>query len=212
MGGSGGRVDAGSGGAQDDPRPVAPQRGRVEGTDANASSIEGCCSRVSGAAFARACPRGAGVKTFLSEVPLGEWVELSESSPAQIGVPFTVMALASAKDLEVILEETTIDPPSGIVDLSPVYWLWMDERAPLSLPFAVKLPASLDGRYNGAQVYYSADGSVFEPLDDSYRNAGFLEATMPGAGFVVAGAPPDQVECNGSPSGSGGMGGDFAAD
>src|SRR5690606_18546969 len=102
-----------------------------------------------------------------------------------------------------IIAETTVDPPAGVSDLSPVYWLWTQDVGALALPFAVKIPFSRDGQFSSALVYYSEHGAVFRALQDYYTNAGFLEATMPGAGFVIAGAPAEGALCGDGPDDEG---------
>ena len=47
-----------------------------------------------------------------------------------------------------------------------------------------------DPAYGGeSAIYFSSDWVTFEPLDDSYANAGFSEATLRRSGVMFVGAP-----------------------
>ena len=48
---------------------------------------------------------------------------------------------------------------------------------------------------NAMAIYYSGDGTLFRPLDDSYANAGFMQATMPGDGFVFVATTATDGTC-----------------
>ncbi len=190
-------LDAGQPTGIIDPRPEKPARGTVPG-GATDFSETGCCSRVSGSPISQFCPVGTGSTTFGTLKETSDKLQAAPSA-ATVGVPFELSLARLLDDAsEFAVEETTIDPPSGIVDLSPVFWVWT--AFVTDTPLNVRVPTSNKGFSAAAgalHLFFSPDGREFTQLADDYANAGFLQGTLPGPGFVVAGAAdPTGIQCS----------------
>jgi len=176
-----------------DPFATLPDAlGPVEGPAATVP--DSCCSR-RGAAT-RACPPGADVAAWGTIAKAGDTVVLT-GTLATVGTSFQVTALAapSTGPAAVALVESAVAPPVGVADTSPVYRV----DAKVTLPaLAVSVPMTSNQHQFAASstgLYFSVDGASFQRVDDSYQNAGFLQGTLPGAGFVFAGSSPGVDDC-----------------
>jgi hypothetical protein len=155
---------------------------------------ENCCSRRNGPS--PACPEGATVAVWGTLAQAGDTVALM-GTLATVGVDFQVTALAAPATGPVViaLVESAVPPPAGVADASPVYLVEAEATLPA---LAVKVPmASNQSQFaaNSTGLYFSADGSSFTQIADSYQNAGFLQGTIPGAGIVFAGSRPSPGDC-----------------
>lgn len=179
-----------------DPRPEKPGRGvvpagAIEETPAN------CCSRVSGEPVSQFCPVGQGKTTFGKLAEATDKLQVS-GTLATVGVAFEISLVTPLSEpLEFAVEETSIEPPAGIGDLSPVFWVWTAEDE--DIPLSVRLPIAYTGfsaQAGAVHIFFSPDGAEFFQLADDYLNAGFLQGTLPGPGFVVAGfADASGIQC-----------------
>lgn len=170
------------------PDALGPVQGPAVSVPAN------CCSRRNGPTSA--CPQGAAAAVWGTLAQAGDTVELM-GTLATVGVTFQVRALAAPASGPVVvaLVESAVPPPVGVADASPVYLV----EAKATLPaLAVKVPMTSNQSQFGADstgLYFSADGSSFTQIADSYQNAGFLQGTLPGAGIVFAGSRPSPGDC-----------------
>ncbi|MGB5351194.1 MAG: hypothetical protein WBN10_16435, partial [Polyangiales bacterium] len=84
------------------------------------------------------------------------------------GVPFqvTLAALGQRDEVDVYLEETSLTPPEGAYDLSPVYFIQTNDP---EVVFAINIPFMNDVGIYGEEVgiYHSVDGASFARLEDS---------------------------------------------
>jgi hypothetical protein len=122
----------------------------------------------------------------------GGRVEL-QGTPSTLGTAFRLIIPANAVEKSTLIRVTELNlaAPADYVDYSPVYLV---EPASLVFerPVEVDVPAtnSLNTVERTISVYVSEQPEgPFERLPDSYSNAGFLQATLPGAGYVFAGYP-----------------------
>src|SRR5438552_635044 len=175
----GGAGDAGM--AAWDPHSEFPDSlGPVEGAAAQVPAA--CCSRRTAAsAF---CPAGADEVVSGTFTKQGDAVSILDTVATR-GVPFGVIALAAPAQAPqpVVLVETTLPPPQGVADGSPVYYVGPPGALPAmasQVPIASNQHSIAQG---AAGMYYSVDGKSFSRVADSYLNAGFLQGTLPGAGF-----------------------------
>jgi hypothetical protein len=185
---------AGSAGAPPwDPFAAVPDAlGPVQGPAV--SVPENCCSRRNGPSSA--CPQGAAAAVWATLAQAGDTAALT-GTRATVGVDFQVTALADPANGPVViaLVESAVAPPVGVADASPVYLVEAEATLP---PLAVKVPmTSNQSEFAAAStgLYFSADGSSFTQIADSYQNAGFLQGTLPGAGIVFAGSRPSPGDC-----------------
>jgi hypothetical protein len=90
------------------------------------------------------------------------------------------------------LSETTLSPPIGLFDVSPVYRVESSAAAfanggEVSVPWTVPSGAVPQG----IAVYFSeSPDGPWTPIEDSYMNAGFEQATITGSGYFIAAYPP----------------------
>jgi hypothetical protein len=97
--------------------------------------------------------------------------------------------MALATDVRVTVTETTIPPPLGYVDFSPVYVI--ESPIPTSLPLKLVVPYSNKSRdVQNLSIYFASDPrGPFSRVEDSYFNAGFMEGTIRGFGALFVGYP-----------------------
>jgi hypothetical protein len=126
-------------------------------------------------------------------------VSLAGQQGKASGVDFVLKFAPGALALPtaITVTETTIPPPVGFIDYSPVYRI-----DPPGLTFAgrvgIVVPSgNTDGSVGqGLSIEFSLDGSsAFSRIGDSYVNAGFLQGTLPSTGFVFAGYPAPPQTC-----------------
>lgn len=170
------------------------------GTD-DVSAVACPCSRRPGANNSFKCARGVGESITSVVGPDGGLVSLLGQQGESSGVEFSIDVPPNSfsDDVEVRITETTDPPPADLIDYSPIYRVEPDDVA-AEFPMALTVPA---GGNDGVipqtlAVYFAADAdSPFEPLGDSYINAGFMQASTTRFGLFLAAAPRTaaQAEC-----------------
>lgn len=160
---------------------------------------DGCpCSRRLTSPVSRECPRGAGTSTTTSIGAQGGDAQLN-GTPSTIGVPFRVRVFPGSLDAstKLKLSETTLSPPIGLFDVSPVYRVEPDavdfvNGGEISLPWTV--PSGFVPQ--GIAIYHSESPTgPWERMADSYQNAGFEQATITRSGYFIAAYPrTDELE------------------
>jgi hypothetical protein len=148
------------------------------------------CSRWRGEP-SRDCPPGEGASVGERIGTAGGEVRLSGTG-STVGVPFAIDVQFGAlvEATLITVTETELPTPAEYIDFSPIYRIEPDSLdifASLMLPWNNRSDAL--GWVDQLSVYYSSDGTNYERLEDSYENAGFLQATVPQGGYVFAGAP-----------------------
>lgn len=196
---------AGRGGSEPGPGVGGTATGGNGGSAGSVVVIEppdGCpCSRRPTFPESPDCPRGTGAVEQNWIMPEGNDVEL-RGTPSTVGVPFRVRMAPGSKSNKIILRETTLSPPVGLFDVSPVYRVEPDdtdiaEGSEVSVPWTV--PSGSVPR--GIAIYYAAaPEGPWERMADSYTNAGFEQATMTRPGYFVA-AYPRTEELEACPAG-----------
>jgi hypothetical protein len=196
LAGEGGFISIGGFGGAPDEAPV------VGGGGGGPAPEPACppCSRRPGANASLRCPRGADeTETALLGVDGGELTLIGQQGDAS-GVTFRLQVPPGALSggVTVRLTESSAAPPADFIDYSPVYVL---EPTDLELVSAAKLTVPFgngDGTYSGLAVYVApTEAGPFEPLADSYMNAGFMQATTTRFGAFVVASPrtPGQSTC-----------------
>ena len=183
---------AGSGGDAGVGRPDgAPEHPAVLGLVADSDVEPGAvcgCSRREGFAVHVRCPRGLGAWTQETVSATRTTASLAGTTSTR-GAPFrlTLAALGQNDEVEVYLEETSVKPPEGAYDFSPVYFVQANDP---DVVFAVDVPFQSDVGVYGDEVgiYHSVDGDSFARLEDTQRNAGFAQATIAGGGYLFVAA------------------------
>jgi len=161
--------------------------------DAGPFSGTACpCSRRPGENNSFMCPVGTGQSASASIGTKGGTVTLN-GTPSTVGVPVTLTIATNALSQSgtVTITETTLAPPAGYVDESPVYDIEGPAGATLVGPAAVSIPSQNNLRIGSLQlsIYTSADGIAYSRIQDSYINAGFLQGSLSKFGFLFAGYP-----------------------
>jgi len=160
---------------------------------------DGCpCSRRPTSPVSPDCPRGAGLTLTDTIGPDGGELALSHTQ-STIGGPFRVKVLAGS--LEVLttfkLSETTLSPPVGLFDVSPVYRV-ESSAAEFSPGGEVTVPWTVPSGSipPGIGIYFSdSPDGPWERIEDSYMNAGFEQATLTRPGYFIAAYPrTDELE------------------
>ena len=146
--------------------------------------------------MSRSCPPGTNTSSEGDFVSAGDAVALSGTLNTE-SASLQVQALVTPANGEVMvtLTETDDPPPDGVLDLSPVFRVEPDEDIP---PMALQIPLTTNQwsfPFKGAGVYFSTDKERFTLIGDSSMNAGFMQATLPGAGFVFAGSVASESDC-----------------
>jgi hypothetical protein len=161
--------------------------GLVAETDIGPGAVCGC-SRREGFAVHLRCPRGLGAWTQATVNVTRMTASLTGTTSTR-GTAFklTLAALGQNDEVDVYLEETSVKPPEGAYDLSPVYFMKTNDS---DVVFAVDVPFQSDVGVYGDEVgiYHSVDGDSFARLEDTYRNAGFAQATVAGGGYLFVAA------------------------
>jgi hypothetical protein len=116
-----------------------------------------------------------------------------EGTPSTVGTSFRLFIPPKAVSESTRIEVTEMDlaAPAEYVDYSPVY-LVEPRGQSFERSVEVRVPAtnSLGTIDPSLSVYFGQEeAGPFERLTDSYINAGFLQATLPGGGYVFAGYP-----------------------
>jgi len=154
----------------------------------------GCvCTRRPGPYNSYMCPMGIGESTTKTIGPEGGEIALQGQQYKESGVPFQIIfppgALTTATTVRVT--ETSIAPPDGFMDDSPVYLieprgLELARIARLQVPFSV-----------ASGMYFPKDLAVlqraetgdcgFTRIADSYTNAGFEMSSLTSFGYLFVG-------------------------
>jgi hypothetical protein len=168
-----------------EPDPISPQ--------------PGCpCTRRPGAGNSYLCPLGAGAVQFAEVDPQGTNVLLFGVLSQTTNVPISIQFPAGAVDVPTVVSitETTVPPPAGLLDWSPVYLieprgLVLHKVATLGIPFsnAAKVPGDL-------AIYErnEAGACTFEPIGDSQATVvqaseGFVKSSLTQLGYVMVASP-----------------------
>lgn len=109
------------------------------------------------------------------------------------GVPFSldIPAGAVASTTTLTVTETTLSPPEGYIDYSPVYRVELLGTA-FAAPVALVIPwGNVDGTVSRALAIYRAEdaSSPYVRVADSYTNAGFEQGTVRQGGLFFVGYP-----------------------
>jgi hypothetical protein len=153
-------------------------------TDAGASCG---CTRRRGAGGSIDCPAGVGESASVTVGPGGGTVPLQGSQGLASGVTaeLTFPAASMTATTDVTITETGIAPPQTVLDGSPIYRI---EPAGLALagPASLRLPFSgVNGSMGKVTLWFSSDGSCFEPVADSSMNASFVQGTITQLGYAL---------------------------
>jgi hypothetical protein len=204
-GGAGGSAAgmAGSGGAGGGTAGMAGTGGAGGGTagmggsggaTADAGGASNCpCTRRPGSGNSWQCPVGVGESTSMTIGPAGGKISLIAQQGKGSGVPFSldIPPTALAQDTVVTITETSLAPPADFIDSSPVYSVEPHSLAS-SVRIRIVVPyGNLSGLPYGPLSVYTAPqwGDPFQPVADSYLNAGFMQASVTQFGFFFAGYP-----------------------
>jgi len=176
------------------------ERGVVAGIEPWDTSATGCCSRAPGGSAQDACLEGIPGRVVL-EIEQSEDIQsLQFDMASRDGDSMVLMSARPEETVNVGVMETTMVPPEGIVDLSPVFWVGSDGPFPASA--AIYLPVSQygysvnDPGVKTVLVYYSEDGVGFEALEKAPLEVFGNGALMTQPGYVVVGAGPDVITCH----------------
>ena len=190
---------AASGTAEDSGSPVDPDAEAGLTLDAEAAVSCGCTRRP-GAGNTSQCPAGLGEYGSATIGPSGGSVQVQGRQGVASGVAaqlaFPPTAIATPTDIKLI--ETAIPPPQDVLDWSPVYLaepagLTLAERTPIQLPWGsgpfpvTQSPLVVTAA--GLSIWFSADGTCFTRLADSYTNAGFEQGSVTQLGYFIVGVP-----------------------
>lgn len=161
--------------------------------DTGYTKPEACCTRRDAANAA--CPPGAQSSVEGILAAAGDAIALS-GTPNTAAVSFEVTALMAPSSGPVTVELTETDalPPSGILDLSPIFSVGSTQTVP---SMAARIPWQSNQstfRSQSVGTYFSEDGQAYRLVEDT-SNAGFVTATMPGGGFIFVGSIARQGDC-----------------
>jgi hypothetical protein len=156
------------------------------------------CSRRPGENNSFMCPPGTGQASFASIGKQGGTLTLN-GTPSTKGVAVTVAIPANAFASLVVISitETTLAPPAGYVDASPVYDIEALPAGTILLqPVPVNIPFqnSISIYSQQLSIYASTDGLQYTRVQDTYINAGFLQGSLSKFGYIFAGYPMSAAE------------------
>jgi hypothetical protein len=153
------------------------------------------CTRRPGAGQSYECPVGAGTSSSAEVGPEGGTVQLSGTESTR-GVPVELRIQPGALGERVVIRitETTLPPPAGFEDWSPIYH-FEPEGLTLAVPAELRIPWTTGGVTPTGGFSVGPELMVFwshgNPCElsqiDSYRNAGFSQANVQRLGYGVAG-------------------------
>jgi hypothetical protein len=169
--------------------------------DAPAAAVSCGCTRRPGTGNSFQCPAGIGEYSTATIGASGGTVQVQGRQGIASGVPaqlsFPVGAITTPTDVTLI--ETAIAPPQDLLDWSPVYLvepagLTLAVRTPIEFPWSSgSSPTSQGGPSSttttGLALWFSADGTCFTRVPDSYTNAGFEEGSTTQLGYFIVGTP-----------------------
>jgi hypothetical protein len=191
---TGGRSSlAGSGGS-------STQGGDDSGSLASGPSTARCpCSRRPGVGNSFQCAMGTDETNSATIGPEGGLLEIHGQQGESSGASFLLKVPPNALPIEMTVQvtETSVAPPADLIDYSPVYLV---EPTDVTAHFPMMLTVPYGNSVSlPSLAIYAADSveGPFQPLPDSYTNAGFMQgSTMRLGAFVVAAPPnPTQVLC-----------------
>jgi hypothetical protein len=173
----------------------------AEPSDGAAASASCYCTRRPGAGNSRQCPAGLGEHASATLGPSGGSVSLQGRQGVASGVAaqldFPPTALGTPTTITLI--ETAIPPPEDLLDWSPVYLvqpagLTLAARTPVQLPWSSGPLSVPQGGPSvttaaGLSIWFSADGTCFTRVPDSYTNAGFEQGSLTQLGYLIVGVP-----------------------
>lgn len=169
-------------------------------TGAAGSSEPECpCSRRPGASSSFQCAMGVGETTTMDIGPAGGVLAIRAQQGKSSGVSFLLEVPPNAllDEVTATLTETSEPPPGDLIDYSPVYLV---EPTDVTARFPMKLtvPFGSNHEWKSLAIYVAdtVDGP-FEPIGDSYTNAGFMQGstTRFGAFLVAAPRPAALADC-----------------
>ncbi|HLK91855.1 MAG TPA: hypothetical protein VKZ18_18330 [Polyangia bacterium] len=163
------------------------------------SPLPGCpCTRRPGVGNSYLCPMGAGATQFAQVDPQGTNVLLFGVLSQTTNVPISIQFPAGAVDVPTVVSitETTVPPPAGLLDWSPVYLieprgLVLHKVAKLGIPFSnvTTVPGDL-------AIYARSEAAAcaFAPIGDSQTTVtqgsqGFTQASLTQLGYVMVASP-----------------------
>ncbi len=140
------------------------------------------------------CTPGAGQSTTVVIGASGGTVSLTGQQGATSGTPFdlTIPPGALTADTTITVTETSLAPPAGFSDWSPIYRidpvdLELAAPARLNVPISNASTAMNDANL-GVFASASGDPCTLAPLPGSYLNAGFEQVMLEHlGGYLVAG-------------------------
>ncbi|MDP1824978.1 MAG: hypothetical protein Q8L48_17100 [Archangium sp.] len=135
------------------------------------------------------CPRGVGESASATIGPAGGVVMLMGQQGIASGVPFTITfpPTAIATPTLITVTETTLLPPPGSVDWSPVYRI-DPVGLVLAAPATLKVPWSQGPIWGAPTLFWSgASTCMLERLPSSYSNAGFNQGNVGRLGYAMSG-------------------------
>lgn len=157
-------------------------------------SSEACpCSRRPGAFNSFQCAMGVGETLTMDVGPAGGVLVIEAQQGKSSGANFQLEVPPNAllDEVTVTLTETSEPPPRDLIDYSPVYLV---EPTDVTVRFPMKLTVPFGSNIGWESLaIYVADNvdGPFEPIGDSYTNAGFMQGSTTRFGaFLVAGRRP----------------------
>jgi len=170
-------------------------RGPICGRDPDAGPSQPIClcSRRPEGPSSWQCPVGVGESSSATLGVDGGTVELLGQQGNSSGVPFSLVVppAALSASIAVTVTETTIPPPAGYVDYSPVYRVAPGDLT-FAVPATITVPwGNIGGPVSSSLSLYAAtdEASPFHRVDGVVGNAGFEQATITRGGLFFAGYP-----------------------
>jgi hypothetical protein len=193
--------EGGSGGS-----PASSPPGGSSGSGGTGASGGGVCpcSRRPGVNNSSKCAVGVGEATTQLIGPEGGVVALHARQGISSGVDFRVEIPPGMLPVgvEIRITEMAAPPPADLVDFSPIYRVEPVLDVIRTGPFPIKMTVPYgnnDGEVPASLgIYFRPYESLpFEPIRDSYINAGFLQGTWERTGMFLAAHPrtPGQANC-----------------
>ncbi len=149
------------------------------------------------------CPPGVSVSADVG--PAGANVQLS-GTPSTLGVPvqLRIPPNALSQTVTIRITETSVPPPAGIGDFSPLYY-FEPEGLTFNAPVQVQMPfnsgylppASSFSVPPSLSIYWSSTNNSCSlgRLADSYINAGFNQGSITHLGWGIVGVVPLAAGC-----------------
>ena len=162
----------------------------------------GCaCTRRPGTGNSYLCPMGTNETVTASVGSGGGSISLEGQQGDTSGATFRldIPPGALGQDTRISITETSVPPPSGFMDWSPVY-LIEPRGLKLAKVAALRIPwsSNLMGTIPRLAIYEREEtGSCqFSPLVDSYTNAGFEQASLTQLGYLIVGTASTSALAN----------------